>query len=102
MFGVGGVGGFAVESLIRSGIKNITVFDGDVVEESNINRQIIATVDTVGKDKTEAVIERAKSINPDVNITAHKIFYLPENANQFDLSKFDCIIDAFDTVSAKI
>lgn len=102
VFGVGGVGGFSVECLVRSGVGNITVIDADIVEKSNINRQIIATEETVGKDKVEVVSARAKSINDSVNITAIKTFYLPENADEIDLTKFDYIIDAIDTVTAKI
>lgn len=102
VFGCGGVGGFAVEALVRSGVGSITVFDNDVVSKSNINRQIIATENTVGTDKVTAMKERALSINPNVNFYAEKIFYMPDNANNVDLSKFDFIIDAIDTVTAKI
>lgn len=102
VFGVGGVGGFTVEALVRSGVGSITVVDDDVVKESNLNRQIIATRDSLEKDKTQVIKERALSINPNVNITAIKTFYLPENADNIDLSKFDYIVDAVDTVSAKI
>ena len=102
VFGVGGVGGFVCEALVRSGVGEIAVFDGDTVDESNLNRQIIATVDTVGKDKVEVVKSRLLSINPNLKISANKIFYLPENAYQVDLSKYDYIVDAVDTVSAKI
>ena len=102
VFGVGGVGGFICEALVRSGIGEIAVFDGDTVDKSNLNRQIIATVDTVGKDKVEVIKSRLLSINPNLKISANKIFYLPENADQVDLSKYDYIVDAVDTVSAKI
>ena len=102
VFGVGGVGGFICEALVRSGIGEIAVFDGDTVDKSNLNRQIIATVDTVGKDKVEVIKSRLLSINPNLKISANKIFYLPENADQIDLSKYDYIVDAVDTVSAKI
>lgn len=102
VFGVGGVGGFICEALVRSGIGEISVFDSDVVDETNINRQIIATVDSVGKDKVDVVKERLLSINPTLKINTYKVFYLPENASQFDLSKYDYIVDAVDTVSAKI
>ena len=102
VFGVGGVGGFVCEALVRSGVGNIAVFDGDTVDESNLNRQIIATVDTVGKDKVEVVKSRLLSINPSLKISTNKIFYLPENADQVDLSKYDYIVDAIDTVSAKL
>lgn len=102
VFGVGGVGGFVVESLIRSGLEDITVVDNDVVEESNINRQIIATKDTLGKSKVKTIQERANSINPAARITAIQKFYLPENEKEFDFSKYDYVIDCVDTVSAKI
>ena len=102
LFGVGGVGGFIAEALVRSGIGEIAVFDSDVVDETNINRQIIATVDTIGKDKIEVIKQRLLSINPNLKVETYKVFYLPENASQFDLSKYDYIIDAVDTVSAKI
>ncbi len=102
VFGVGGVGGFAVECLVRSGVENITVVDADVVEKSNINRQIIATEETVGLDKVEVILNRCKSINKNAKITAIKTFYLPHNADQIDLTKFDYIIDAIDTVISKV
>jgi len=102
VFGVGGVGGYAVEALVRSGIGTITVFDSDKVDESNLNRQIIATVDTIGKDKVDVIKERALSINPDVIIKTEKVFYLPENADKYDLTIYDYVIDAIDTVSAKL
>lgn len=102
VFGVGGVGGFVVESLIRSGLENLTIVDNDVVEESNINRQIIATNDSLGKSKVEIMKKRANSINPSARISAIQKFYLPENEGEFDLSKFDYVIDCVDTVSAKI
>ena len=102
VFGVGGVGGFVVEALARSGVQNITVFDNDTVSESNVNRQIIATVDAVGKDKTELIKERVLSINPSAVVQTEKVFYLPENADNYDFSIYDYIVDAVDTVSAKI
>lgn len=102
VFGIGGVGGYATEALARSGVGNITVFDSDVVAESNLNRQIIATVNALGQDKVAVMKDRLLSINPKLNFSGYKVFYLPENANEFDLSKFDYIIDAVDTVSAKI
>lgn len=102
VFGIGGVGGFAAEALCRSGVGNIDIFDSDVVDESNLNRQIIATVNTVGEDKITAMKDRLLSINPNLKIGGGKIFYLPENASNIDLSKYDYIIDAVDTVSAKI
>ena len=102
VFGLGGVGGFAVEALVRSGVGEITIFDSDTVSQSNLNRQIIATLDTVGKDKTECFTQRIKAINPNVKVNAFKVFYLPENAHNYPLNNFDYIIDAIDTVSAKI
>lgn len=102
VFGVGGVGGYVVEALVRSGIGTIDVFDKDTVSVSNINRQIIATTDTVGKSKVAVIKERAMSINPEVKINAYECFYLPENADNYDFSEYDYIVDAVDTVTAKI
>ena len=102
LFGVGGVGGYILEALVRAGVGTITVVDNDTVSTSNINRQILATSKTVGMKKTDAAIERAKSINPDITINAIEQFYLPENADNIDLSKYDYVIDAIDTLSAKI
>ena len=102
LFGVGGVGGFVAEALVRSGIGEIAIFDSDIVDETNLNRQIIATIDEIGKDKVEVAKKRLLSINANLKIKTYKVFYLKENASQFDLSKYDYIIDAVDTVSAKI
>ena len=102
LFGVGGVGGFVAEALVRSGIGSLTIIDGDKVEESNLNRQIFANVNTVGKSKVEVAKERLSSINPNANITAKEMFYLPENANEIDFSNYDYIVDAIDTVTAKL
>ena len=102
VFGLGGVGGHTVEALARSGIGHFTLFDSDMVAESNLNRQIIATVETIGKQKTEAMKNRILSINPSAKIITHDIFYLPENADKFDLSEYSYIVDAIDTVSAKL
>ena len=102
VFGVGGVGGFAVEALIRSGVENIAVFDADSIEETNVNRQIIATSENLGKDKVSVIKERAESINKNAKVTAIKTFYLPENADLYPLTKYDYIIDAIDTITAKI
>ncbi len=102
LFGVGGVGSYALESLVRSGVGNIDVFDNDTVDESNINRQIIATSLNVGEKKTDAAIKRAREINPDINITGYDIFYMPDTADGVDLTKYDYIIDAIDTVTAKL
>ena len=102
LFVVGGVGGFVVEGLVRSGVGSITVFDNDTVADTNLNRQIIATVDTLGKDKTQVIKERALAINPQVEIQTEKVFFLPENADNYDFSDYDYIVDAVDTVTAKI
>ena len=102
VFGVGGVGGFVVEGLARSGIGEITIFDNDTVDETNLNRQIIATTENIGKDKTAEAEKRVKSINPETKVHTHKVFYLPENADEFDLSIYDYVVDAVDTVSAKL
>ncbi len=102
VFGVGGVGGFTAEALVRSGVGEITLFDSDIISESNLNRQIIATVDNIGELKTQAFKKRLLAINPDLKITIHNVFYLPENADKFDFSLFDCVVDAVDTVTAKL
>ena len=102
VFGVGGVGGYTVEALARSGVGDITVVDDDVISLSNINRQIIATVDTVGKDKVEVIKDRILSINPNCKVTAKKAFYLPENSSEYDFSSYDYIVDAIDTITSKI
>lgn len=102
VFGVGGVGGYAVEALVRSGVGTIDIFDNDTVSLTNLNRQIIAAHDTIGRYKVEVMRERALSINPDVIINAHNCFYMPENADKYDFSVYDYIIDAVDTVTAKL
>ncbi len=102
VFGVGGVGGFAVEALARSGIGQIDVVDNDTVSFSNLNRQIIATVDTVGKSKVEVIKDRILSINPNAVVNTHNLFYSPETAKSFDFTKYDYIIDAIDSVTGKI
>lgn len=102
VFGVGGVGGYAVEALVRSGVGTIDIFDNDTVSLTNLNRQIIAAHDTIGRYKVEVMRERALSINPDVTINAHNCFYMPENADKYDFSVYDYIIDAVDTVTAKL
>ena len=101
VFGIGGVGGYAVEALARSGVRNLTLIDSDTVSVSNINRQIIATSKTVGKYKTEAARERVLDINPDANVTIYNVFYSKENKDSFDLSEYDYVIDAIDSISAK-
>ena len=102
VFGIGGVGGAAVEALARAGIGNLDLIDCDKVSESNINRQIVALHSTVGMDKTHAAARRIADIDPDINVVCHDIFFLPENAHEFDFSKYDYIIDAIDTVSGKL
>ena len=102
VFGAGGVGSYVIEGLVRSGIGALDVIDGDKVSLSNLNRQLIATLDTVGMDKTQAVRERVKSINPDCKVTEHKVFFLPENADTIDFSDFDYVVDAIDTIAGKL
>lgn len=102
VFGLGGVGGYAVEALARTGIGEITVVDCDVFSESNLNRQLYATVQTVGQKKTQVTAERIQSIAPQCTVHPVELFYTPENAHQMDLSSFDYIIDAIDTVTSKI
>ncbi|MBO5654713.1 MAG: tRNA threonylcarbamoyladenosine dehydratase [Clostridia bacterium] len=100
--GVGGVGGYAVEALARAGVGNIAILDSDNLHSSNINRQILATADTIGQKKVEVAKERILSINPECNVTTYDMFYLPENADKLPLDGYDFIIDAIDTVSAKL
>lgn len=102
VFGVGGVGGYVCEALVRSGVENITIFDNDKVSESNLNRQIISNRFVLGKDKVDVCRERILSINPNAKVNAEKVFYLPENADKYDLSQYDYIVDAVDTVTAKL
>ena len=102
VFGIGGVGGFTVEALVRSGIGHIELIDHDTVAESNLNRQIIATQDTIGRDKVDVMKERILSINPEAEVVTHKCFFLPENKDDFDFSKYTYVVDAVDTVTAKI
>ena len=102
VFGIGGVGGAASEALVRSGIGAIDLIDNDTISITNINRQIYATQDTVGQYKTDVAAQRILQINPTVVVRTHKVFYLPDTAPAFDLTQYDYIIDAVDTVSAKI
>ncbi len=102
VFGVGGVGGYATEALARSGIGTLDLVDNDTVSVSNINRQIIATHDTVGMLKTDAMKARIHSINPNITVNRYPMFVLPETLEQFDLSAYDYVLDAIDTVSTKI
>ena len=102
VFGLGGVGGSVCDALARSGIGQITIVDNDVVDITNINRQLIANLDVVGQNKVDVMERHLKSINPDIKIIKKKMFYLPENADELDLSDYDYVIDAIDTVVSKI
>lgn len=102
VFGVGGVGSYVVEALARSGVGTLDLVDNDTVNITNINRQLIALHSTVGKFKVDCAKERIVDINPDAKVNVYKTFYLPENADEFDFSQYDYIVDAIDTVTAKI
>lgn len=102
IFGIGGVGGYVCEALVRSGVGHFDIIDDDKVCLTNLNRQIIATRKTVGKYKVEVMKERMLDINPNAEINMHKCFFLPENADDFDFKSYDYVVDAVDTVTAKI
>ena len=102
LFGLGGVGSYALEALVRAGIGEMLLVDGDVVEETNLNRQLIATRATLGQPKSEVARARALSIRPDMAIDARHAFYDAQTAGQFDLSRYDWVVDAIDTVSSKL
>ena len=102
VFGIGGVGGYVCEALVRSGIGAFDLIDNDKVCVTNINRQIIATQKTVGRYKTEVMKERMLEINPEVEVNIHNCFFLPENASDFPFTQYDYVVDAIDTVTAKI
>lgn len=102
VFGIGGVGGYTVEALARSGIGALDLFDNDTVSLSNINRQILATHETVGRLKTDVAAERVATICPEIVLRTHAVFYAPENADTFDLSVYDYIVDAIDSVKSKL
>ena len=102
VFGVGGVGGYVCEALTRSGVGAFDLVDSDTVSLTNLNRQIIATFDTIGRSKTEVMKERMLAINPGVNVKTWDCFFLPENADAFPFETYDYVIDAVDTVTAKI
>jgi tRNA threonylcarbamoyladenosine dehydratase len=102
VFGIGGVGGYTVEALVRAGIGAIEIVDDDKVCLTNLNRQIIALHSTVGKYKVDVMADRIRDINPDCDVVKHECFFLPETAGQFDFSKYRYVVDAVDTVAAKI
>ncbi len=102
VFGAGGVGGYAIEALARSGVGKLTVIDNDNIHITNLNRQIIATCDNIGESKVQQVKKRVLSINPNCVVNDISMFYLPENSHEIDLKHFDYIIDAIDTITAKI
>lgn len=102
IFGVGGVGGYVCEALVRSGVGHFDLIDNDTVSLTNINRQIIALHSTIGKLKVDVMKERMLDINPDVDVLVHPCFYLPETTDQFDFSNYDYVVDAIDTVTGKI
>ena len=102
VFGVGGVGGYVVEALARSGVGTLDLIDNDVVTLTNLNRQIIATHATLGMRKVDAAAERVRDICPEIQVNRHNCFFLPENADSFDFTQYDYVVDAVDTVSAKI
>jgi tRNA A37 threonylcarbamoyladenosine dehydratase len=102
VFGIGGVGSYTVEALARSGVGHFALVDDDLVCLTNINRQLLALHSTVGRPKVEVMAERVRDINPSAEVETFKVFYLPENAERFDLSRYDYVVDAIDTVSAKV
>ncbi len=102
VFGIGGVGGYTVEALARSGVGQLDLIDSDSVSVSNINRQILATHSTVGLPKVEAARRRILDINPDCVVRTHQVFYTPETAEKFDFAQYDYIVDAIDTVTGKL
>lgn len=102
VFGAGGVGGYVLEALARSGVGAIDIIDNDEISITNINRQILATRSSVGRAKVDVAAERIADINPDCKVTGHKLFFLPETAESINFSSFDYIVDAIDTVAGKI
>ena len=102
VFGVGGVGGYVCEALARSGVGSFLLTDSDTVDITNINRQIIALTSTVGRYKVDVMAERIRDINPEATVECRRCFYLPETAGEFDFSRYDYIVDAVDTVTAKL
>lgn len=102
IFGIGGVGGYTMEALARSGIGTLDLIDSDVVSVSNINRQIIATTKTVGMNKVDVAKERILDINPDATVNTYKTFFVPDTSDMFDFSNYDYVIDAIDTITGKL
>ena len=102
IFGLGGVGSWCCEALGRAGVGQLALIDHDTVSESNLNRQLVSLHSTIGQPKAAVMAARLRDINPDIKVTEYPIFYMPENADQIDLSGFDCIVDAIDTVTAKL
>lgn len=102
VFGIGGVGGHTVEALVRSGVGAIDIIDNDTVSVTNINRQLIATQSTVGRSKVQVMKERILDINLDCKVSVHECFYLPETKDEFDFTQYDYVVDAVDTVTAKL
>ena len=102
LFGLGGVGGYALEALVRSGVGHLDLVDHDVFSESNLNRQLLATRETIGRSKAEVARERALSVNPDCDIRLYPLFFLPDTKDQFDFTGVDYVIDAIDTVTGKL
>lgn len=102
VFGVGGVGGYVIEALVRSGIGHLTIVDNDDVSLTNLNRQIIATRESIGRKKVQVMKERIQSINPDCEVQTVEMFYLPDNADMLDLTQYDYVVDAIDTITSKI
>lgn len=102
VFGIGGVGSYTVEALVRCGIGHIELFDGDTVSESNINRQLVANVKTVGIPKVTVAEAHAKDVNPEIDVIPHQTFVDADNIDDIDFSKFDYVVDAIDTVSSKL
>ena len=102
VFGLGGVGGYALEALARSGIGALDVIDPDYIDESNINRQLLALSSSVGQKKTQTAVKRLKEINPELIVSAHELFYSPENADAIDLKQYDAVADAIDFFPGKL
>lgn len=102
VFGIGGVGSYTVEALVRCGVGYMELFDGDTVSESNINRQLVATIKTVGLPKVNVAADHAVEVNPDIEVKAHQMFFCGENADKINFSDFDYVVDAIDTVTSKL